>query len=397
MSKPITGKTTTSVWKQKRKNGDIYVWERQTVYIPETRKTKELSRKLLGKIPAGSTDGEIVPTRPKRKKTEDAVPQSSTRSRIGSSSLLRWVGEQSGITDDLLSCMDEGSAKKVDTVAQFWLANQGDRLQRMQKWQFLHPTPYPEPISKDVYHDLFEYLGLNEGIVQNYFLARAKRCHKEDAVAFDSSTVSSYSRYIKETRQGFNKAGDGLDTVKLLTLFDLATHQPIAFAREPGNLADVSGIENALKQFSFLNISKAQIVTDKGYYTNSYHVDVREKIDAFTKLGFEAELQKLSTGGAISYIEVPNMEHNLDAMEEVVRFIYDNVQYGEFNTKSDYCHECGFSGEIKLNKEGIWECPNCGNKDKHKMNVTRRTCGYLGENFWNEGKTKEIGQRVTHL
>ena len=98
--------------------------------------------------------------------------------------------------------MDEGSAKKVDTIAQFWLANQGDRLQRMQKWQFLHPTPYPEPISKDVYHDLFEYLGLNEGIVQNYFLARAKRCHKEDAVAFDSSTVSSYSRYIKETRQG---------------------------------------------------------------------------------------------------------------------------------------------------------------------------------------------------
>ena len=126
MSKPITGKTTTSVWKQKRKNGDIYVWERKTVYIPETRKTKELSRKLLGKIPAGSTDGEIVPTRPKRKKTEDAEPQSSTRSRVGSTSLLRWVGEQSGITDDLLSCMDEGSAKKVDTIAQFWLANQGD-------------------------------------------------------------------------------------------------------------------------------------------------------------------------------------------------------------------------------------------------------------------------------
>lgn len=116
---------------------------------------------------------------------------------------------------------------------------------------------------------MFEYLGLNDDIVQNYFLARAKRCPKEDAVAFDSSTVSSYSRYIKETRQGFNKAGDGLDTVKLLTLFDLATLQPIAFAREPGNLADVSGIENALKQFSFLNISKAQIVTDKGYYSQN--------------------------------------------------------------------------------------------------------------------------------
>lgn len=264
LSKQITGKTTTSVWKQKRKTAIFNVRERQTVYIPQTRKTKELSRKLFGKIPAGSTDGEIVPTRLKRKKTEDAARQSSTRSRVESTSLLRWVGEQSGITDDLLSCMDEGSAKKVDTIAQFWLANQGDRLQRMQKWQVLHLTPYPEPISKDVYHDLFEYLGLNEVIVQSYFLARAKRCHKEDAVAFDSSTVSSYSRYIKETRQAFNKAGDGLDTVKLLTLFDLATHQPIALAREPGNLADVSGMENALKQFSFLNISKAQSLPIRG-------------------------------------------------------------------------------------------------------------------------------------
>ncbi len=142
---------------------------------------------------------------------------------------------------------------------------------------------------------------------------------------------------------------------------------------------------------------KIKDVTDKGYYTNSYHVDVREKIDAFTKLGFEAKLQKLSTGGAISYIEIPNMQHNLDAMEEVVKFIYDNVQYGEFNTKSDFCHVCGYDGEIKLNKDLQWECPNCGNKDKGKMNVTRRTCGYLGENFWNEGKTKEISQRVTHL
>lgn len=252
-------------------------------------------------------------------KDEDAVPQSSTRSRIGSSSLLRWVGEQSGITDDLLSCMDEGSAKKVDTVAQFWLANQGDRLQRMQKWQFLHPTPYPEPISKDVYHDLFEYLGLNEGIVQNYFLARAKRCHKEDAVAFDSSTVSSYSRYIKETRQGFNKAGDGLDTVKLLTLFDLATHQPIAFAREPGNLADVSGIENALKQFSFLNISKAQIVTDKGYYSRSNIGQMLRKHIKFltaasTDLSWiNHHLQKIKTAWKQPPVSVPGTSISMES------------------------------------------------------------------------------------
>ncbi len=138
-------------------------------------------------------------------------------------------------------------------------------------------------------------------------------------------------------------------------------------------------------------------ITDKGYYTNSYHVDVREKIDAFEKLKFESEFQNISTGGCISYIEIPNMSKNIDALEAVVKFIYDNIQYAEFNTKSDYCHECGFDGEILINKDNEWECPNCGNKDHSKMTVVRRTCGYLGENFWNVGKTKEIKQRVMHL
>ncbi len=138
-------------------------------------------------------------------------------------------------------------------------------------------------------------------------------------------------------------------------------------------------------------------VTDKGYYTNSYHIDVREEIDAFSKLKFESEFQTISSGGAISYVEIPNMRHNLKALEELVKFIYENIQYGEFNTKSDYCHVCGFDGEIVINDDLEWVCPNCGNKDKDKMNVTRRTCGYLGENFWNEGKTKEIKARVLHL
>ena len=138
-------------------------------------------------------------------------------------------------------------------------------------------------------------------------------------------------------------------------------------------------------------------VTDKGYYTNSYHVDVREKIDAFEKLTFESEFQKISSGGAISYVEIPNMQHNILALETAVKFIYDNIQYAEFNTKSDYCHVCGFNGEIIINDNNEWECPNCGNKDHSKMNVVRRTCGYLGENFWNAGKTKEIKQRVLHM
>lgn len=138
-------------------------------------------------------------------------------------------------------------------------------------------------------------------------------------------------------------------------------------------------------------------ITDKGYYTNSYHIDVREKIDAFSKFKFESQFQKISSGGAISYVEIPNMRHNLEALEDIVKFIYENIQYAEFNTKSDYCHVCGYDGEIVVNDNLEWECPQCHNTDKNKMNVTRRTCGYLGENFWNDGKTKEISARVLHL
>lgn len=138
-------------------------------------------------------------------------------------------------------------------------------------------------------------------------------------------------------------------------------------------------------------------VTDKGYYTNSYHVDVREPIDAFSKFTFESQFQNKSLGGAISYVEIPNLRNNVEALEELIRYIYDNIQYGEFNTKSDYCHVCGYDGEIEINEDVEWECPQCHNKDHSKMNVTRRTCGYLGENFWNTGKTKEIKARVLHL
>lgn len=137
-------------------------------------------------------------------------------------------------------------------------------------------------------------------------------------------------------------------------------------------------------------------VTDKGYYTNSYHVDVREHIDAFDKLLFEAQFQPISSGGCISYVEIPNMQKNLDALRAMVKFIYGNIQYAEFNTKSDYCQVCGFDGEITINDDNEWECPNCGNKDHDTLNIVRRTCGYLGEKFWNRGKTKEIKSRVIH-
>ena len=141
-------------------------------------------------------------------------------------------------------------------------------------------------------------------------------------------------------------------------------------------------------------------ITDKGYITNSYHVHVSEHIDAFTKLKFESEFQRLSPGGAISYVEVPNMQDNLEAVIAVLRYIYDNIMYAELNTKSDYCQECGYDGEIQIVEDDgklVWECPKCGNRDQAKLNVARRTCGYLGTQFWNQGRTEEIKDRVLHL
>ena len=141
-------------------------------------------------------------------------------------------------------------------------------------------------------------------------------------------------------------------------------------------------------------------VSDKNYITNSYHVHVTEPIDAFAKLELEAKFQKLSPGGAISYVEVPDMQNNLDAVLGVMEYIYDHIMYAELNTKSDFCQVCGFDGEIEITEADgklIWQCPNCHNRDQSKMNVARRTCGYIGTQYWNQGRTQEIKERVLHL
>ena len=142
-------------------------------------------------------------------------------------------------------------------------------------------------------------------------------------------------------------------------------------------------------------------VTDKNYITNSYHVHVTEKINAFDKLKFEAPFQKLSPGGAISYVEVPNLQNNIEAVLSIMQYIYDNIMYAELNTKSDYCEACGYDGEIKIVEDEhgklVWECPNCGNRDQSRMSVARRTCGYIGTQFWNQGRTQEIKERFVHL
>ena len=165
-----------------------------------------------------------------------------------------------------------------------------------------------------------------------------------------------------------------------------------------------SPIENTTYKFAKCLQKRFGIIkgiTDRNYITNSYHVHVTEEIDAFSKLAFESEFQKLSPGGAISYIEVPNMQDNIPAVLSVMKFIYNNIMYAELNTKSDYCECCGYDGEIQIKEDEsgklIWECPNCGNTDQDHMFVARRTCGYIGTQFWNQGRTQEIKDRVLHL
>ena len=138
-------------------------------------------------------------------------------------------------------------------------------------------------------------------------------------------------------------------------------------------------------------------ITDRDYITNSYHIPVFEEIDAFSKLKLESEFQRLSPGGAISYIETPNLQNNLEVVIQIIKFIYDNIMYAELNTKSDYCQKCGYDGEILIDDDLEWYCPNCGNRDHATLNVARRTCGYIGSNFWNKGRTQEIKERVLHI
>lgn len=264
MAKPITGKTHIGERREKRPNGDIYVYERITAYDAEKRKTYTVSQKLKGKIKAG-TD-ELVPTRPKRKKGEEKEIK-ATRTHTGLTDILKWVGKNSKIDRDLEASFSEGDAQKISSIAQYLLATNGNSLPRLESWQIMHPLPYTEGISEDVYGTLFKNIGRDESGIQNYFSCRARRLGKSAIVAFDSTTVSTYSDNQFEARQGFNKDGDGLDALKLLTLYSVKDREPIAFSKQPGNIPDVISIENALKQLKYLNMESPLIVTDNGYYS----------------------------------------------------------------------------------------------------------------------------------
>lgn len=264
-----SGQIKTSVIRKPQKNGDTYILERKTIYDPEKKYTRVLSTRLVAKIPKGS---EIpVPTRLKRGKTTVADTKqeivSARRNHVGMMDIIDHIGSVSGVDDAIYSATDKGTAQKIISLARYLLATGGQSLPGILTWQYNHPLPYRDGMSEEVYHNLFVQLGLDESLQQSFFKRRCESLSAGAALAYDSSTISTYSENQNEARYGFNKAHDGLKTIKLLTLYSIENRQPVAFTKQPGNLPDVTSIANAINQLSALGVRAAEIVTDNGYYS----------------------------------------------------------------------------------------------------------------------------------
>ena len=266
-----SGEIKTTIVPVPQKNGDIYLMERQTQYDPVKKYNRILSSKLVSKIPKGEKDP--VPTRPKAAKGHKSEAKSgkltASRIRVGMMDIVDHIGTVSGIDAAIYASTDLGTAQKIISIARYLFASNGQTLPGIQTWQFTHPLPYASGISEDIYHDLFNRIGLDESLQQNFFRERCSLLEGNDAIACDSTTVSTYSENQLDARYGFNKSKDGLKTIKLLTLYSINSRQPIAFTKQPGNLPDVTAIENALNQLSVLGVTDAEIVTDNGYYSES--------------------------------------------------------------------------------------------------------------------------------
>ena len=258
--------------RQPQKNGDIYIIERRTQYDPVKKYNVVLSSRIIGKIPKGME--EVVSTRPKRRSGEKVSvlpvpepPLKAARIKVGMMDIIDHIGKASGIDEAIFDAADQGTARKILSLARYLLATNGQSLPGITAWQFTHPLPYEDGLSEDIYHDLFESVGRNESLIQSFFTSRIASLDDKALLAYDSTTVSTYSGRISEARYGFNKAHDGLETIKLLSLYSIGTRQPVAFTKQPGNQPDVITIENALKQLQVLGIGRAEIVTDNGYYS----------------------------------------------------------------------------------------------------------------------------------
>ena len=264
-----SGMVKTRTVRVRQKNGDTYVFERQTIYDPDKKYNRILKSHLLSKIPKDTQTP--VPTRPKQMKRANSEENkgniAANRVHIGMMDIIAHIGAESGIDDALYQTTDTGTAQKIISLARYLLATNGQSLPGILTWQLNHPIPYTEGLTEDIYHNLFVRIGHDESIQQNFFAHRAKGLGSRAAIAYDTTTVSTYSENQIEARYGFNKDGDGLKTIKVLTLYSIDTRRPIAFTKQPGNLPDVITIKNSLKQLSALGLDAAEIVTDNGFYS----------------------------------------------------------------------------------------------------------------------------------
>lgn len=266
MGRPLSGVSHVGRRTETRKDGTKYIYERTTIYDPQTKKIKVLGCKLIGKILKGSN--EIIKTRPKKPAAPKPVaPVKVARSHVGASEILDFVGKQSGIDTCILRSLPQAEALKAISLARYLAACDRKTLPGIETWQLNHQIPYLEPLTERVYGTLFEQLGRNESWIQNYFRHIASTLEKEPALALDSTTFSTYSTNLKEARYGFNKDADGLPTIKFVTLYSVKNRLPIAYCKQPGNIPDVISIQTALKQLSVLGVTKPLIVTDNGYYS----------------------------------------------------------------------------------------------------------------------------------
>lgn len=274
MPRKSAGKEKTRVVHVTRKNGDIYVEERRVLYDPDKKRERILGSRLIGKIPKGGDA--MVPTRGRRSGRETAGAGSdrgdkehgATRTRVGMMDILAHVGKASGVDDAIRAATDPPTAQKIISVARYLVVSDGRTLPRMHSWQVRHAVPYPHPITRDVYHQLFADVGADEALMQGFFRSRCELLLADErSIAYDSTTLSTYSEQLENAAYGFNKAGDGLRTVKLLTLFAARARQPVAFEIERGDIADVASLKNALAQLEALGVAGAEIVTDNACYS----------------------------------------------------------------------------------------------------------------------------------
>lgn len=302
-----SGEIKTLIVRSKQKNGDTYLLEREVIYDPEKKYNKVLTSKLLAKIPKGQQ--KPIPTRPKRKKGEQSTAKSEklsgNREHVGMMDIIDHIGKTSGIDDAIYDSTDVGSAQKIISLARYLLATNGQSLPGILTWQFNHPLPYASGLSEGIYHELFMRIGRDESLQQNFFMSRCRDLPDTAAIAYDSTTISTYSNNQIEARYGHNKAGDGLKTIKLLTLYSIDTGQPIAFTKQPGHVPDVISLANALKQLSALGVSMAELVSDNGFYSENnlaemfcagYHfITLVQKRLKWVRQEIDAQMEQLSS------------------------------------------------------------------------------------------------------